>query len=145
MKQSHINVPVTTELFINLVDFLREQKRTSPCFVPLVIRGFYDTGDVQLCPCEDIQNVGKIDSEYNELGNRRLIEKKLENEGFMCGKCRDCFTHYDALNQALKSTIPIMHIQSMAEWDGIENKVYRFFSSKTNYLESKRLIPNIGE
>jgi MoaA/NifB/PqqE/SkfB family radical SAM enzyme len=86
----------------SLVDFIRAGVRQRRCYVPLFVRGFFDTGDVQMCPCEDLGSVGDLWSGYNEDRLQGAAIKKFCVASDIDPKCRQCFTHYEVLNLAFE-------------------------------------------
>lgn len=82
----------------SLIDFLFSRGRTTPCYIPWMVRGFYDTGDVQLCPCEDIMSLGNLHRDYSEVNSFKYLKKITKPKEVIHPKCLNCFTHYDAFN-----------------------------------------------
>jgi MoaA/NifB/PqqE/SkfB family radical SAM enzyme len=112
------NVLLPVPYYQHLYRYLETGKRDGACLVPMAVVGLYDTGQINLCPCN---------SESPLLGT--IERKKIPS--FFAGQHRDlqdlmvgfdyctrCFTHYDLLHLFLSGEITDSELASVPLFAG---------------------------
>jgi len=105
-----------------LLEFLKEGRRLSPCYAPLFVIGVNEHGYVQGCPCAEvyITNIANsVETKSLQVKFQRHLYSILVN-GANYKVCKKCFTHYEVLSEYFRGTLSLKELTLLPLFRGIE-------------------------